>query len=71
MPDNKDKKPQSDSKGSMDNKSDREFKGQGTGTPGNFEDDDMTAGGREGQFSDKNRDREGQWSPGSSQSSDQ
>ena len=44
---------------------------KGTGSPGNTDDDEMTAGGREGQFSDKNRDAESQWSPGSSQSSDQ
>ena len=43
-----------------------------TGAPGNLDDDDKTtSGGREGQFSDKDRDKEGQWSPGSSQSSDQ
>ena len=42
------------------------------GTQGEMEDDEMnTAGGREGQFSDKNRGTEGQWSPGSSQSSDE
>ena len=34
------------------------------------EDDDMTAGGREGNFSDKERDKESQWSPGSTQPSD-
>jgi len=45
---------------------------QGTGSPGNTDDDEMsTAGGREGQFSDKDRDTESQWSPGSTQSSDQ
>ena len=38
---------------------------------GNMEDDDMTtAGGRKGNFSDKDRDDESQWSPGSTQSSD-
>jgi len=45
---------------------------KGTGSPGNTEDDDMkTAGGRKGDFSDKDRGSESQWSPGSSQSSDQ
>jgi hypothetical protein len=45
---------------------------KGTGSQGNLEDDEMnTAGGREGQFSDKNRGKEGQWSPGSRQSSDE
>jgi len=44
---------------------------QGTGSHGDTDDDMTTAGGREGQFSDKNRDKENQWSPGSSQSSDQ
>ena len=42
---------------------------KGTGPQGKMEDDEMnTAGGREGQFSDKNRGTEGQWSPGSRQS---
>jgi hypothetical protein len=37
-----------------------------------MEDDDMqTSGGRQGNFSDKNREKEGQWSPGSSGASDQ
>jgi hypothetical protein len=45
---------------------------KGTGSQGKMEDDEMnTAGGREGQFSDKNRGTEGQWSPGSRQSSDE
>ena len=45
---------------------------KGTSSPGNTDDDEMsTAGGREGQFSDKNRDKDSQWSPGSSQASDQ
>ena len=45
---------------------------KGTGSHGKMEDDEMnTAGGREGQFSDKNRGTEGQWSPGSGQSSDE
>ena len=35
-----------------------------------MDDDDMTAGGRKGNFSDKERDSESQWSPGSTQSSD-
>jgi len=43
--------------------------GKGTGSQ---DDDEMsTSGGREGNFSDKNRSSEGQWSPGSSGSSDQ
>jgi len=90
MPNNKDN-PKSGSPGSMSDKPDREFEGQGqnkdfgggkgqaaggsqksAGSPGNTDDDDTTtSGGREGQFSDKNRGNEGQWSPGSSQSSDQ
>lgn len=45
---------------------------KGTGSPMNNEDDDMqTSGGRKGNFSDKNRDSESQWSPGSSHSSEQ
>lgn len=44
----------------------------GTGSKGKMDDDEMnTAGGRQGGFSDKDRGKEGQWSPGSSQSSDQ
>ena len=47
--------------------------GRDTGDQGkNPDDDDMiTAGGREGSFSESERDKEGQWSPGSTQSSDQ
>lgn len=42
---------------------------QGTGS--SMEDDDEnTAGGRQGQFSDKERGSGSQWSPGSSQESD-
>jgi hypothetical protein len=45
--------------------------GKGTGSQMNNEEDDMkTSGGRKGNFSDKNRDSESQWSPGSSHSSD-
>lgn len=45
--------------------------GTGKGSPGPMDDDEMdTAGGRQGQFSDKNRGSEGQWSPGSTQESD-
>jgi len=42
--------------------------GKDTGMQGGMMDDDEmnTSGGREGQFSDKNRDSESQWSPGSS-----
>lgn len=59
------------------NKGDRHGqKGQPSGSGKNApptrinDEDEMTAGGREGQFSDKDRDRGGQWSPGSSQASD-
>lgn len=47
--------------------------GKDTGQQGNFQDEDdmTTAGGREGQFSDSNRDKEAQWSPGSSRSSEE
>ena len=38
--------------------------GKDTGLQGSIDDDAMTAGGREGQFSDKNRESENQWSPG-------
>jgi hypothetical protein len=45
--------------------------GKGTGSQMHNDEDDMkTSGGRKGNFSDKNRDSESQWSPGSSQSSD-
>jgi hypothetical protein len=45
---------------------------QGSGSTGNMDDDDTsTAGGRQGNFSDSDRGKEGQWSPGSTQSSDQ
>ena len=45
--------------------------GKGTGSPNFTDDDDMTtAGGKQGQFSDKNRKSDSQWSPGSSQESD-
>jgi len=41
--------------------------GKDTGMQGNMSDDEMnTAGGREGQFSDKNREGQNQWSPGAS-----
>jgi hypothetical protein len=46
--------------------------GKGSGSHGKMDDDDMTtSGGRKGNFSEKNRDSESQWSPGSTQSSDQ
>jgi len=46
--------------------------GKGTGSQTHSDDDDMkTSGGRRGNFSEQNRDSESQWSPGSSQSSDQ
>ncbi|MEO8042936.1 MAG: hypothetical protein ABI646_10025 [Acidobacteriota bacterium] len=45
---------------------------KGPGSEIQKDDDDLkTSGGREGNFSDKNRDSERQWSPGSTQSSDQ
>jgi hypothetical protein len=45
---------------------------KGTGSNPGIEEDEMnTAGGRQGNFSDKNRGREDQWSPGSSGASDQ
>lgn len=46
---------------------------KGGGSHGSSTDDDEmnTAGGRQGQFSDQDRDKQGQWSPGSTQSSDQ
>ena len=83
MPNNKDN-PKAGAPGSTPNTPDREFEshgknkgfgggsGKGTGSPNFTDDDDMTtAGGKQGQFSDKNRGSEGQWSPGSSQESDQ
>lgn len=46
--------------------------GRDTGAQGKVDDDDMdTAGGREGTFSESQRGKDGQWSPGSTQSSDQ
>jgi hypothetical protein len=46
--------------------------GQQTASQKKNEDDDMTtAGGRKGQFSDSERGKEGQWSPGSGHASDQ
>src|SRR4030095_1727200 len=42
--------------------------GKGTGSQPNMDDDDMdTAGGRKGNFSEKNRDSDAQWSPGGCQ----
>ena len=85
MADNKNNS-QSGSKGSTSGQ-DREFESQGqdkgygkseTGQQGSsahsskMEDDEMnTAGGRKGQFSDSERGKEDQWSPGSTQPSDQ
>ena len=87
MPNNKDnqKTGSGSSPESMSGSSNREFEDQGSnpssgkgqgqhaGSSGqNMEDDDMsTAGGRQGNFSDKDRGDESQWSPGSKQSSDQ
>ena len=46
--------------------------GKDTGSQRNMDDDEMnTAGGREGQFSDSNRGKEAQWSPGSSRSTEE
>lgn len=86
MPKNKDN-PQSGSQSAAVNKSDREFEGQGNkkfdgggqgqqagGTKkgqGNMDDDEMTAGGRKGQFSEKDRGSDSQWSPGSNRSTDE
>ena len=43
--------------------------GKDTGQQGIMDDEDMmTAGGREGNFSDQNRDKEDQWSPSSGRS---
>ena len=44
--------------------------GKGTGSPAATDDEMTTAGGKQGQFSDKNRGSEGQWSPGSTHESD-
>ena len=58
----------------MDNMSQKQGSGkqghQSGKSQGNFEDDEMTSGGREGKFSDSGSSGEGQWSPGSSQESD-
>jgi len=45
--------------------------GKDAGMQEEMDDDMTTAGGREGQFSDKNRGSEGQWSPSSSRSADE
>ena len=45
--------------------------GRDTGMQEDMDDDMTTAGGREGQFSDKNRGSDSQWSPGSSRSTDE
>jgi hypothetical protein len=81
------KKKDKQESGSMDKTPDREFETQGNnpssgkggqqagvkqaGSQPDFEDDGMTSGGRKGNFSDKDRENQSQWSPGSSQSSDQ
>ena len=89
MPKNKNKQ-ETDSRGAMGNKPDREFESQGqnpssgkgdlghkagsfkkgAGSPETDDDEMMTSGGRKGNFSDKDRESENQWSPGSNQSSD-
>ena len=85
MPNNKDN-PQSGSQSTTGNKSDREFEGQGKKNFGGGHDqpaggsskkgqgpmdDEMTSGGRKGQFSEKDRGSDSQWSPGSSRSADE
>ncbi|PYT01635.1 MAG: hypothetical protein DMF63_01960 [Acidobacteria bacterium] len=50
-----------------DDMSKKSSSGKGMGD----EDDMTTSGGREGNFSDKNRGSEDQWSPGSTGSTDQ
>ena len=70
MPNIKDQQ-NSDSKSSMGKNSDHELGTQGK-QGSEMEADEMnTSGGRKGNFSDKNRENEEQWSPGSSGSSDQ
>jgi len=70
MPNNKDKQ-KSGSMGSMDESSDQEMRTHGK-HGSKVEDDEMsTSGGRKGNFSDKNRGSEEQWSPGSGGASDQ
>jgi hypothetical protein len=71
------------SQSSMGNKPDREFETQGkdkdfekkgqpgksTASPGMIDDEDVdTAGGKKGQFSDKERASAPKWSPGSGES---
>jgi hypothetical protein len=69
MPRSKDKH-KSGSMGSMDKGSDHELGTQGK-HGSKMEDDEMnTSGGRKGNFSDKDRGSEAQWSPGSGRSSD-
>ena len=83
MATNKDMK-KTDSKGPMSNDPNRQSEGQGSNPsmPSDSkqagasqrhksDDDEVTAGGRKGQFSDSDRGSKDQWSPGSSQSSDQ
>jgi hypothetical protein len=68
------------SQNAMGNTPDREFETQGTkkefdkkgqpgkstSSPGMIDDEDIdTAGGQKGQFSDKNRENDAKWSPGS------
>jgi hypothetical protein len=82
MGNNKDTK-MSGSQSSMGNKSDRDFgmqdkdkdfdkkgqPGKSTGSPGMIDDEDVdTAGGKKGQFSDKDRGNAAKWSPGSGES---
>ena len=68
---------QNGSVGSKGSSEDREFEskevvGSAIGSQGDAQDDDLTtAGGRKGTFSDSERGEQGQWSPGSTQSSDQ
>jgi len=56
--------------GSMDKSSEHELETQGKHGSKMDDDDKMTSGGRKGNFSDKDRGSDKQWSPGSSGSSD-
>jgi hypothetical protein len=69
MPNTKDQK-KSGSMGSMDKSSEHELETQGKHGSNMEDDDNMTSGGRKGNFSDKDRGSDKQWSPGSSGSSD-
>jgi hypothetical protein len=56
----------------MAGQSGRSTSNRGMGSNSSMDDDEMnSAGGRQGNFSDKNRDKEQEWSPGSTSSSNQ